>query len=134
MSDLLYIAGAIALLALASLLGYSIVLIKEARGLIANANKALSELSTGLETQLQNVDTVLKNVGKLTDDVTNVVDDAVEIVHEGKKIVVSLLQLEQTLQHSIQAPIVELVSVLGALGKGMRAFRERLQSGNQEEG
>lgn len=134
MSDLLYIAGAVALLALAALLLYLIVFIKEAKGLVANANKSLGDLSSGLDAQLQNIDVVVKNVGKLTDDLTDVVDDATEIIHEGKTIIVSILQLEQTLQRSVQAPLVELVAVFGALGKGIRAFRERIGSHPGEPG
>lgn len=126
MSDLLYVAGAIALLSLSALLLYSITLIKSGRQLVDQAGATLNEIAGKVTEQLDNVDTVLGNVGKLTDDVTRVVDDATDVVHEGKKIVVSLLQLEQTLQQSIQEPIVETVAIFGALGKGIRAFRLRL--------
>ena len=125
-ADLLYIAGAIALLALAGIFVYLIVVLKEAKGLIANASETLNDLSTQLNTQLQNVDGIVKNVTKLTDDLTVVVDDATDIIHEGRNVVVSLLELEQTLQRNIQEPIVEVVSILSALGKGIKAFRLKL--------
>ncbi len=126
MDILLGIAGAIALLALAALFIYLILFMKEAKVLLSGATKTLNDISAQVNQQLQNVDGVVKNVGKLTDNLTEVVDDATDIIHEGRKVVISILELEQTLQQSIQAPIVEAVSVLGALGKGIRAFRQRL--------
>ncbi|MCB0712106.1 MAG: DUF948 domain-containing protein [Ignavibacteriae bacterium] len=126
MADILYIAGAVALLALAGLFVYLIFFMKEAKMLIANASNTLSGLSTQVEAQLQNVDGIVKNVEKLTDDLTEVVDDATDVIHEGRNVVVSLLELEQTLQQSVQEPIIEAVSILSALGKGIRAFRFKL--------
>ena len=126
MVDLLYIAGAIALLALAGLFIYLIFFIRETKGLVANVSNTLMNLANQVEAQLQNVDDIVKNVGKLTDDLTEVVDDATSIIHEGRNVVVSLLELEQTLQRSVQEPIIETVSILSALGKGIRAFRLRL--------
>ena len=133
MSDLLYIAGAIALLALAALFVYVIFFLRQTKELIIGANRTLNDISGQINLQLQNVDGIVKNVGKLTDDLTDVVDDATAIIHEGRVVVVSLLELEQTLQKSIQAPIVEIVSVFGALGKGIKAFRKRLSGGSKEE-
>ena len=126
MVDILYITGGIALLALAGFFIYLILFIKESKGLIGSATNTLNNLSTQVETQLQNVDSIVKNVGKLTDDLTVVVDDATHVIHEGKTIVVSLMELEQTLQRSVQEPIIETVSILSALGKGIKAFRLRL--------
>lgn len=133
MDILLSVAGAVALLALAGLFIYLIFFINEARGLLSGATKTLNDLSAQVNQQLQNVDTVVKNVGKLTDNLTEVVDDATDIIHEGRKVVMSVLELEQTLQKSIQAPIVEAVSVLGALGKGIRTFRHKLAGKSRRE-
>ncbi|MCE2502909.1 MAG: DUF948 domain-containing protein [Chlorobi bacterium] len=125
-ADLLYIAGAIALLALGGLSIYLITFFRETKGLIANASTTLNDLSDQLNTQLQSVDSIVKNVNKLTDDLTEVVDDVTDVIHEGRNVVVSLLEFEQRLQRTVQEPIIEVVSVFSALGKGIKAFRLKL--------
>lgn len=126
METVLYIAAAIALLALAALFLYLITFFRETKALVANTNTTLNELSSRLNDQLRNVDGIMKNVTALTNDVSKVVDDTTGIIHEGQRIIISIMELEQTLQKSIQSPIVETVSILGALGKGIRAVRLKL--------
>lgn len=133
MSELLYIAGAIALLALAGLFIYLIFFLRQTKELVAGATATLNDLSAQASQQLQNVDEIVRNVSKLTDNLTEVVDDATDIVHEGRNVVISLLELEQTIQKSVQAPIVEIASIFGALGKGIAAFRRRLSGEDKEE-
>ena len=126
MDIVLYIAASIALLAVAALFIYLITFFRETKALVANTNTTLNELSARVNDQLRNVDGIMKNVNALTDDISTVVDDTTTIIHEGQKIIVSIMELEQTLQKSIQEPIVETVSILSALGKGIRAVRLKL--------
>lgn len=106
MDTVLYIAATIALLALAALFAYLITFFRETKALVANTNTTLNELSARVNDQLRNVDGIMKNVNALTDDISTVVDDTTAIIHEGQKIVISIMELEQTLQKSIQEPIV----------------------------
>ena len=126
MEAFLYIAAGIALLALAALFLYLITFFRETKALVANTNTTLNEISGRVNDQLRNLDGVVKNVTDLTDDIASVVDDTTVIVHEGQKIIVSIMELEQTIQKSVQEPIVEAVSVFSALGKGMRAVRLKI--------
>jgi uncharacterized protein YoxC len=126
MADILYIAGGLALLALASLLFYTITLLRETRTMITDTNKNINELVQHANKQLEAVDGIVANVNELADDLTDVVDDAVQVVHQGRNVVVSLLDFEQTAQKALQEPIIEVLHVFGALGKGIRAFRHRL--------
>jgi len=126
MVDILYITGGIALLGLASVLFYTITVIRETKNTIADTNKSINELVQHANKQLESVDGIVANVNELSDDLTDVVDDAVTIVHEGRKVVMSLLEFEQTAQKTLQQPILEVLHVFGAVGKGIRAFRLRL--------
>lgn len=126
MEAFLYIAAGIALLALAALFLYLITFVRETKTLIANTSTSLNEVSGRVNDQLRNLDGIVKNVTDLTDDIAAVVDDTTVIIHEGQKIIVSIMQLEQVIQKSVQEPIVEAASIFSALGKGMRAVRIKL--------
>lgn len=126
MDAILPIAGAIALLALAALILYFITVLREAKVVLANVGTTVNDLSTNLNEQIRNVDQVVKNVGALTDNVVSVVDDATGVIHEAQRIIVSIMELEQHIQKSIQVPIVETVGILAALGKGIRNVRVKL--------
>lgn len=80
--------------------------------------------------QLAQVDAILGNVRILSEgvavDVARLTADATDIVHAAKGVVISLIDLEQDIQLKVQRPIVELMSVFAALGKGIRAFRMKV--------
>lgn len=83
--------------------------------------------------QLAQVDGILGSVRELTDDlstdVARLTNDATDLVHAAKGVVISLIDLEQDIQLKVQRPVVELMSVFSAVGKGMHAFRMKV-SGN----
>jgi uncharacterized protein YoxC len=80
--------------------------------------------------QLGQVDGILGSVRQLTDDVTEDVarltNDATDLVHAASGVVISLIDLEQDIQTKVQRPVVELLSVFSALGKGIHAFRMKV--------
>lgn len=86
--------------------------------------------------QLHQVDGILGSVRHLTDgvavDVARMTTDATDIIHAAKGVVISLIDLEQDIQVKVQRPIVELMSVFSALGKGIHAFRMKV-AGNRDE-
>ncbi len=126
MEAFLYIGAGFALVALGALFLYLITFVRETKTLVANTSTTLNELSARVNDQLRNLDSVARNVTDLTDDIATVVDDVTVIVHEGQKIIVSIMQLEQVIQKSVQEPIVEAVSIFSALGKGIRAVRMKI--------
>jgi uncharacterized protein YoxC len=83
--------------------------------------------------QLAQVDGILGSVRELTDDlsgdVARLTNDATDLVHAAKGVVISLIDLEQDIQLKVQRPVVELMSVFSAVGKGIHAFRMKV-SGN----
>lgn len=80
--------------------------------------------------QLQQVDGILGSVRQLTDgvatDVARLTTDATDLVHAAKGVVISLIDLEQDIQTKVQRPVVELMSVFSAIGKGIHAFRMKV--------
>lgn len=83
--------------------------------------------------QLAQVDGILGSVRELTEDlsgdVARLTTDATDLVHAAKGVVISLIDLEQDIQLKVQRPVVELMSVFSAVGKGIHAFRMKV-SGN----
>jgi uncharacterized protein YoxC len=80
--------------------------------------------------QLAQVDGILGNVRELTEnigtDVARLTNDATDLVHAASGVVISLIDLEQDIQTKVQRPVVELMSVFSALGKGIHAFRMKV--------
>ncbi len=126
MEAVLYITGGVALLALAAFILYMITFVKETKIVVANVGTTLKEISAQVDKQLNHLDGVAKNVTNLTDDISAVVDDTTVIIHEGQRIIISILELEQTLQKAIEEPVVEAATIFSALGKGMRAVRMKI--------
>ena len=85
--------------------------------------------------QLTQVDGILGSVRELSEnvgsDVARLTNDATDLVHAASGVVISLIDLEQDIQTKVQRPVVELMSVFSALGKGMHAFRMKM-TGNLE--
>ena len=122
----LLILGCVALLAFIALLIYLIGFIRETKLMIADAKAAINTLTGEVNQRLNAVDSILANANAMSTDLATAVDDATDVVREGRNVIVSILDLEQTLQRSIMDPVVETVTVLSALGKGMRAFRLKM--------
>jgi uncharacterized protein YoxC len=139
-SILIYITASLALLALTALFIYLINIVRSSRTLIDNGTKAVNGLVSeigalrgNLQGTIQNLEgvsgQVIGTVARLNQSVDRVnvqLDDATEVVHGARKVVVSLLDLEQTIQTKVQEPLVEMLSVFSAFGKGIRAFRRKL--------
>lgn len=168
METLLYIAASVALLALAGLFIYLILLLKGSKGLLDNVTKAvqglvgeitalrtsltgtikniegisgkaegtLDRLNTSVDrvnSQLDQVEGIVGSVRKMTEDASRVADDATDVIHAAKGVVISLIDLEQNIQYKVQRPVVEILSVFSALGKGIHTFRRKL-SGESSNG
>lgn len=146
----LYITASIALLALAGLFIYLTILLSRIRPLIDTATRGVQDLvgevqqtriAVGvvvenlagvakqaegtvarLNTQLENIEGIVVSASDISRDVTEVVDSA-------KQVVVSVLDLEQNIQRKVQAPVLEILNLLTALSRGIRAFRVRLAGG-----
>jgi uncharacterized protein YoxC len=103
------------------------------QGTIENVETITARIPATLDQvngQLEQVDGILGNVRELTDnlgtDVARLTNDATDLVHAASGVVISLIDLEQDIQTKVQRPVVELMSVFSALGKGMHAFRMKV--------
>lgn len=111
---------------------------KSLQGTIENVEVITSRVPQTLDHvngQLAQVDGILGSVRELADDlsgdVARLTTDATDLVHAAKGVVISLIDLEQDIQLKVQRPVVELMSVFSAVGKGIHAFRMKV-SGNGE--
>lgn len=161
MSTILYISASIALLALAGLFIYLIMLLRGSKDLVDNVTKTvggitneISQIRLSLAGTIQNVEAItgkvdgtvdrlntsmdrvnaqlgevegiVGSVRQMTADVTRIADDATDVVHAAKNVVISIVDLEQDIQRKVQAPVVEALGLLNAVGRGIRVFREKL--------
>lgn len=89
----------------------------------------VDRLNTSMDrvnSQLTVVEGIVGSVRQMTNDVSRIADDATEVVHAARNVVISIVDLEQDIQQKVQAPVVEAMNLFSALGRGMRAFREKL--------
>ncbi|MDB5034001.1 MAG: hypothetical protein JWQ98_1242 [Chlorobi bacterium] len=147
MEILLYIAGAIALLALAGLFVFLIFFLNGTKGLLNGVTVALKDLvgeitalrgslqgtigklndSVGrINAQLDQVEGIIGSVREMTNDVARLTSDATDVVHDAKNIVVSVIGFVDNVQAQVQKPITEVATIFSALGAGIRKFRRKL--------
>lgn len=147
----LYISASIALLALAGLFLYLVRFIGKSRTLIEESIKTAQDLvgeiqkmRVGMMGTVQNLEGITQKVEDTIDrvngsvervngqlyqvegivaSVKNMTGDASDVVSAAKGVVISVLDLEQNIQRSVERPILESMTFFSALAKGIRAFR-----------
>ncbi len=150
----LYISGSIALLALAGLFVYLTRFIAHSRRLIDDAGKGIGALVGEIGALRADLTGTLKNLEDISQKVEGTIDrvngsiervngqlyqvegiiasvkemtvDATQVVHAAKGVVISVIELEQNIQRTVEQPVMESLNFLSAIAKGIRAFRLKL--------
>lgn len=91
-------------------------------GTVSRLNQSVDRVNM----QLDEVQGIVGSVKQMTTDASRITDDATEVIHNAKNVVVSILDLEQTIQTKVTSPVVELMTVFSAVGKGIQVFRHKL--------
>jgi uncharacterized protein YoxC len=125
---LLIIAGIIALLCLAAVSIYLILVLIRLKEVIAVMEKDLKEVTTRVLPVLDNMEYVTARLKSITENI----DDQVMIVRESigsvKEIADNIVAIERKVQERIEGPILDSVAFVAALVKGARTFFERVRA------
>jgi len=91
-------------------------------GTVSRLNQSVDRVNQ----QLEEVGGIVGSVKQITSDASRITDDATDVIHGARNVVVSLLNLEQSIQTKVTEPVDEVLTVFSALGKGIRVFRRKL--------
>jgi uncharacterized protein YoxC len=124
----LTVAKILALLSVAALCVYLIVVLLRVKQILGDLEKEFKELSTRAIPILDNTEYVtsrMKSIAESIDDQVLTVRDSIASV---RQIADNVVELERRIQERIEGPILESLSFFGALVKGIRTFSERIRS------
>lgn len=122
------IAKIAALVAVAALCAYLIVvLIRVKRGL-ASIETAVKDVATHAIPVLDNVEYITAKAGSITETVEEQMDVVKQSVNTLKSMTDTIAQFERDIQSRVEGPIRETASVVRAVSKGVKTFVERIRS------
>lgn len=124
----LIIAEILALLSVTALCVYLVIVLVRLRQLIGQVEKDVREISARALPILDNTEYVtsrLKSIAESIDDQVLTVRESIESV---RQIADNIVELERRIQDRIEGPILDGLSFVTALIKGVRAFKRRIRS------
>ena len=128
METILPVAEVIALLAATALCVYLIFVLRRLKQLFGLVEKDLNELSVRTLPILDNTEYItsrLKSIAESIDDQVLTVRDSITSV---RQIADNVVELERRIQERIEGPLLDSLSFVAALVKGLRTFIDRVRS------
>ena len=124
----LIVAKVLALLALASLCVYVILLLAQLKQSIAALGETVKEVSSHVIPVLDNVEVFTAKVNGITETVEEQMGVVSRSVATLKSMTDTIAQFERDIQSRVEGPILETASVLRAVSKGVKTFFERVRT------
>ena len=124
----LTIAKILALLSVAGLCVYLIIVLTRVKQILGDLEKDVKELSTRALPILDNTEYItsrLKGIAETIDEQVLTVRDSIASV---RQIADNVVELEKRVQERMEGPILDSLSFVAALIKGVRTFVERVRS------
>ncbi len=128
MELVLVIAQIVALLCLSALCVYMIVVLQRVRDTIGNVEKDVREITNRAVPVLDNMEYITARVKGITDNVDDQVAAVRESIASVKLVAENVVEMERRVQERIEGPILETVSFVAAVFKGVRTFVERVRT------
>lgn len=103
--------------------------IKNIEGITGKVEGTVDRLNDSVErvnAQLDQVEGIVESVKVMTEDVSRLTTDATDVVHGAKNVVVGVIGMVDNVQSSVQKPVNEVMTIVSAIGKGIRKFRMKL--------
>ena len=128
METALVLAQIVALLCVAALCIYLIIVLLRVRTLLAGVEKDLKEFTGRALPILENMDFITARVKSISENI----DDQVMIVRESiasvKEVADNVVSLERRVQERIEGPILETVAFIASVFNGVRTFLDRIRA------
>lgn len=128
METFLVVAQILALVCVASLCIYLIVVLMRVREVLTSVERDLKEMTSKALPILENMEFITSRVKSITESI----DDQVVVVRESigslRQVAENVAELERKVQERIEGPILETVAFVAAIFKGVRTFVERVRA------
>ena len=128
MEHLTVVAEILALLAATALCLYLIVVLVRVRNLLGQIEKDVREISTRALPILDNTEYVTSRLKSIAESIDDQVLTVRESISSVRQIADNVVELERKIQERIEGPILDGLSFVAALVKGLRAFKDRMRS------
>jgi uncharacterized protein YoxC len=107
---------------------YLITVLVRMRSVLTEAEKNLKELSVHALPVLENLEVITDRVKSVTERIDGQIESVVHSINAIKEVADNIVNFERRVQDRIEEPVLETVSVLGAVFRGVRTFVDRLRS------
>jgi uncharacterized protein YoxC len=128
LETVLLVAQIVALVAVASVCVYLIVVLVRVKEVLSNVERDIRAVTERTMPVLENIDYISARIKSITDSI----DDQVLIVRESvgsiREIADNIVALERKVQSQIEGPVLDTVAFIAAVIKGVRAFTQRLRA------
>ncbi len=128
MESFLLVMEIVALACASALCVYLIVVLARLRSLLTELDRDLKEVSVHAIPVLENLEVITERVKGMTERVDGQVATVIQSINAIKDVADNIVNFERRVQARIEEPVLETVSVLGAVFRGVRAFADRLRS------
>ncbi len=125
---ILTIAQILALLGVAALCVYLIIVLLRVKQILGDLDKTFKDLTTRIFPILENAEYItsrLKSVAESIDDQVLTIRESISSV---RRIADNVVDLERRVQERIEGPILDGISFAAAVVKGLRTFVDRVRT------
>lgn len=120
------VAKLLALLSVAALCVYLILVLARVREALESINGTIKDVGVHLTPVLTNVESVTAHLNNITADVEQQMTMVRSSVGALKTTADTIMQFEQDIQSRVEGPIRDLVAIVKATSRGVRTFMDRL--------
>ena len=128
METILIVAEIVALICLVALCIYTILVLSRLRAVLTNLErdlKAFAERAIPVLENLEEITTKFKSVAATIEQEVGAIKESMAAVQQ---IAENIVNFEKRVQERVEIPVMEAVSVISAVFKGVRAFLDRLRT------
>lgn len=134
METFLLFAASLALLGIAALCVYAIIMIKDARQVLLSMNRSLldalqagQKLGNELEPTFKNINQTLQQTTLTMHSLQTQIDGAGQAIEQFKEMAVRINELESRVQSKIEKPVMQAASILSGITSAISTFSSVLR-------
>jgi len=117
----------VALGCLSALSVYLITFLVRVRGILTEVEHDFKEMSSKAIPVFENLEVITNRVRNVSENIDEQVEMVKHSIRSVKEMTDSIVDFERRVQDRIEDPVLETVSVLAALYKGVRTFVDRIR-------
>ncbi len=127
METILDIAKILALVSVAALCAFLIVLLLRVKDTVSNLKTVMNDVAEHAIPVIDNLEAITTKVNAVTQTVEQQIDLIKDSVGAVRQMTDSIVSFERHVQDRIEGPVLEAVSTVRALSKGVQAAASRLR-------